>query len=336
MQPVRWGVLGAANIAVKYVTPAMQASPLTPTIAIASRSREKATAAAERLGIPRAYGSYEDLLADPDVEAIYNPLPNHLHVPWTIRAADAGKHVLCEKPIAMSAAEARELVAARDRNGVQIAEAFMVRVHPRWNAVKELVDAGRIGQLVQIAGHFSYNMSSPANVRNVLEWGGGVLMDVGCYPIMLSRWMFGAEPTAVLADFERDPTFRVDRLTAGLMRFPSGQAVFTVGGQVNWHQRMQLIGTGGRIDLETPFTPGGDLATTARIEVGTSPAAANVELVEFPPVSQYMLQGEAFSRAVRGAGPVPVSLESAIGNMAVIDAMFRSEQSGRWESPADS
>ena len=194
MDPVRWGILGAANIGVRKVIPAMQRGTRSRMIAIASRDLAKAQAAASELGIPRAYGSYEELLADPEIEAVYNPLPNHLHVPWTIRAAEAGKHVLCEKPIALSADEARQLLEVRARTGVQIGEAFMVRNHPQWLAVRELVAAGRIGQLRVVAGHFAYFRRDPNDVRSVREWGGGGLMDVGCYPISMARLAAGCEP----------------------------------------------------------------------------------------------------------------------------------------------
>src|SRR5258708_6016854 len=217
-RPVRWGVLGAANIAVNKVIPAMQLGTHTPVVAIASRDRSRAEAAARRLGIPRAYGSYEELVADPEVDAIYNPLPNHLHVPWSVRAADAGKHVLCEKPIALNAREALELIAARDRAHVLIAEAFMVRAHPQWAAVRELIAEGRIGDLRVVSGHFSYFRRDPGDIRSNPDWGGGALMDVGCYPITLSRWLFGEGPHAVTGVSEREPGFGADRLGARLYR----------------------------------------------------------------------------------------------------------------------
>src|SRR4051812_20975729 len=210
MKKVRWGVLGVARIAVNRVIPSMQAGQWCEIAAIASRDHTRAEAAAHGLGIPKAYGSYEDLIADPDIDAIYNPLPNHLHVPWSIRAAEAGKHVLCEKPLALSAAEVRELIAVRDRTGVVIAEAFMVRTHPQWRGVRDLVREGRIGELRLVTGHFSYYRVDPADVRNRVEWGGGALLDVGCYPITMSRWLFGAEPLAVAGMLERDPVLGVD------------------------------------------------------------------------------------------------------------------------------
>jgi predicted dehydrogenase len=332
--PVRWGVLGAANIALNKVIPAMQRGRASRIVAIASRDLAKARAAADRLGIPRAYGSYEELLADPDVEAVYNPLPNHLHVPWSIRAADAGKHVLCEKPIALSAAEARALLAARDRTGVQIGEAFMVRTHPQWERVRELIDADRIGELRVIVGHFSYYRRDFNDIRSRLDFGGGALMDIGCYPITLSRWLFDAEPLEVIAQIERDPDMQVDRLASGMLRFAAGQASFTCSGQLVPHQRMQIFGTRARIEVEIPFNAPPDSACRIYVDGGGDLAGRGRETIELPVVDQYTLQGDRFSDAIRGAGQVPVRLEDAIGNMAVIDALFRSADTRRWEVPS--
>jgi predicted dehydrogenase len=332
--PVRWGVLGAANIALQKVIPAMQRSRASRIVAIASRDLAKARAAADRLGIPRAYGSYEELLADPDVEAVYNPLPNHLHVPWSIRAADAGKHVLCEKPIALSAAEARALLAARDRMGVQIGEAFMVRTHPQWEKVRELIHADRIGELRLVVGHFSYYRRDFNDIRSRPDFGGGALMDIGCYPITLSRWLFGAEPLEVIAQIERDPDMQVDRLASGMLRFAAGQASFTCSGQLVPHQRMQIFGTRARIEVEIPFNAPPDSACRIYVDGGGDLAGRGRETIELPVVDQYTLQGDRFSGAIRGAGQVPVRLEDAIGNMAVIDALFRSADTRRWEVPS--
>jgi len=330
--PVRWGILGAANIAVKKVVPAMQRGSRCEIVAIASRDLGKAQRAAQELGIARAYGSYEELLADPAVEAIYNPLPNHLHVPWTIRAAEAGKHVLCEKPIALSADEARQLLDVRQRTGVHVGEAFMVRNHPQWLAVRDLVKQGRIGSLRVVAGHFAYFKRDPNDVRSVLEWGGGGLMDVGCYPITMARWLFGEEPEAAIGLIDRDPELRVDRIVSGLLRFPSGgQATFTSAMQLVHYQRMQLHGTSGRIEVQIPFNAPNDRPCRIYVDDGRELGDRSAEAIEFPVVDQYTLQGDNFSAAVRGEREVPVSIEDAIGNMAVIDALFRSETSGRWE-----
>lgn len=331
---VRWGVLGAADIAVKKVIPAMRASNRANVVAIASRDKQKAEAAARTLGLPKAYGSYEELIADPDVEAIYNPLPNHLHVPWSVRAAEAGKHVLCEKPIALSAAEARELRNARDRAGVLIGEAFMVRTHPQWLGVRTLIDSGRIGDLRLVVGHFSYFRRDPNDIRSRAEWGGGALLDIGCYPITLSRWLFNAEPLEVTGQLEHDPDMSIDRLGSALLRFPTGQASFTCAGQLAPHQRMQILGTTARIEVEIPFNAPPDRGCRIYVDDGSQFAGASAETIEFPAVDQYTLQADQFSDAIRGVGTVPVSLDDAIANMSVIDAIVRSAKSRRWEKPS--
>ena len=332
--PVRWGILGTAKIALEKVIPGMRGSALAQVVAIASRDIAKARAAANGLGIPRAYGSYQELIDDPDIEAIYNPLPNHLHVPWSIRAAEAGKHVLCEKPIALTAREALDLLEARDRTSVQIGEAFMVRTHPQWLKVREIIASGRIGELRLIAGHFSYYRRDPNDIRSRVEWGGGALMDVGCYPITISRWLFGAEPTEVIGLIERDPDLRIDRLTSGLLRFDRGQATFTCATQLVPYQTMQIFGTKGRIGVEIPFNAPPRDECRIFVDDGSDLAGGGVETITFPPVDQYAVQADRFSEAIRGVGTVPVSLEDAVGNMAVIDALFRSGESREWEWPA--
>jgi len=331
VEPVRWGVLGAARIALDKVIPSMQEGALSRVVAIASRSPERARAAAGALDIDRAYDSYEALLADPAVEAIYNPLPNHLHIPWSIRAVQAGKHVLCEKPIALSAAEAVELRDAAREAGVLAGEAFMVRAHPQWLEVRRLVENGRIGALQLVHGHFSYPRRDASDVRSRVEYGGGALFDIGCYPIVISRWMFGAEPRAAVAAIDRDPEFGVDRITSGMLRFDRGIASFDCGGSMVAHQRMELFGDRGRMQLDLPFTPRAAERTRIVIEDGSRSSG---EVVEIDAANQYTLQGDRFSAAIRGIGEVPSSIDSAIANMQVIDALFRSAETGRWEAIA--
>lgn len=330
-EPVRWGVIGAARIALDKVIPSMQEGELSRVVAIASRSGDRARAAAESLGIDRAYDSYEALIDDPDVEAIYNPLPNHLHVPWSIRAAQAGKHVLCEKPISLSAREAVELRDAARQAGVLIGEAFMVRAHPQWIETKRLIDGGRIGALQLVHGHFSYPRREATDVRSRLEYGGGALMDIGCYPITIARWMFGAEPLAAVAAIDRDPEYQVDRITSGLLRFDAGVASFDCGGAMVAHQRMELFGARGRVQVDLPFTPRATERCRIDIEDGSRIGG---EIVEIDAANQYTLQGDRFSAAIRGRGEVPSSIDNAIANMAVIDALFRSAETGRWEETA--
>jgi predicted dehydrogenase len=328
VEPVRWGVLGAARIALDKVIPSMQEGELSRVVAIASRSTDKARAAAEALSIDRAYDSYAALIDDPDVEAIYNPLPNHLHVPWSIRAVQAGKHVLCEKPIAMTAAEAVELRDAALRADVLVGEAFMVRAHPQWIEARRLVESGRIGGLQLVHGHFSYPRREVSDVRSRVEYGGGALMDIGCYPITIARWMFGSEPLAAVAAIDRDPEFHVDRITSGLLRFDRGVASFDCGGSMVAHQRMELFGDRGRMQIDLPFTP--RATERCRITIDDGPRMSG-ESVEIDAVNQYTLQGDRFSAAIRGVGEVPSSIDNAIANMKVIDALFRSAETGRWE-----
>ncbi len=333
MSKVRGGILSTAKIAVTKVIPGMQKGVWSEVTAIASRDRGKAEDAARTLGIPKSYGSYEELLADPQIEAIYNPLPNQLHVPWSIKAAEAGKHVLCEKPLSLTVAEARKLLAVRDRIGVKIGEAFMVRTHPQWLRARELVASGRIGQLRSALGFFSYFNNDPSNIRNIPEYGGGALMDIGCYPITTSRFMFGEEPSRVLGLVERDPQMKVDRLTSAILDFPSGQSTFTCSTQLVPYQRSHFLGTRGRIEIEIPFNAPNDRLCRILIDDGRDVFGSGIATQDFPICDQYTIQGDVFSRAVRGDAEVPVSLEDALKNMAVIDAISRSGDSGDWETP---
>jgi predicted dehydrogenase len=316
MKKIRWGILGVAKIATAKVIPAMQKASNVEIAAIASRDLNKARAAAEQLGIPQAYGSYEDLLQDPAIDAIYNPLPNHLHVPWSIQAAEAGKHVLCEKPIALSVAETRDLIAARDKAQVKIGEAFMARTHPQWIRAAEIARSGRIGEVRVVSGHFSYFNRDPKNVRNIAEIGGGGIMDIGCYPITLSRMIFAAEPQRVHAFLDRDPDFKTDRLASVILQYPQGHASFTCSTQLVPYQKMHIFGTTGRIEIEIPFNAPPDKPT--RIFV-------NEEVEEFPVCDQYTIQGELFSRAILDDTEVPVPLEDALKNMVVIEKILASD-----------
>lgn len=330
---VKWGVLSTARIGVNKVIPGMQKGEWSEVVAIASREGEKAESVARKLRIPKAYWSYEELLADPDVEAIYNPLPNHLHVPWSIKAAEAGKHVLCEKPISLTVEEARLLLDARNRTGVKIGEAFMVRTHPQWLRMRDLIRAGKIGELRAITGAFSYFNRDAANIRNVREWGGGGMYDIGCYPITMSRFIFGEEPARVIGLVERDPEFKVDRLASVMMDFPAGQASFTCSTQMVAYQRMHFLGTKGRIEMEIPFNAPNDRPCRIFVDDGRDVFGGGVSTESFPTCDQYTVQADVFSRALRGVGEVPVSIEDAMRNMAVIEAIFRSAETGRWERP---
>jgi predicted dehydrogenase len=329
---LRWGVLSTANIGLKKVIPAMQRGQYASIAAIASRDLAKAKKAAADLDIPTAYGSYEELLADPSIDAIYNPLPNQLHVPWTIKAAEAGKHVLCEKPLSLTVAEAESLLAVRARTGVKIGEAFMVNCHPQWLRLRELLDEGRIGQLRSIAGFFSYFNIDPNNIRNQVESGGGALMDIGCYLIHASRDAFAQEPTRVVALIDRDPQMRTDRLTSAILDFPGGHSIFTCSTQLISYQRIHFLGTHGRIEIEIPFNAPPDQPTRLFIDPTGDLFGGGLTTEVFPVCDQYTLQGDAFSKAVLEDTEVPVPIEDAIKNMAVIDAIFKSASSNQWET----
>jgi len=327
---LRWGVLSTAAIGLKKVIPAMQSGQYTHVGAIASRNLATARAAADGLGIETAYGSYEALLADPDVDAIYNPLPNQMHVPWTIKAAEAGKHVLCEKPLSMTVAEAKTLLAVQERTGVKIGEAFMIRSYTQWRRLRELLDQGRIGELRSVIAAFSYFNRDPNNIRNAVESGGGALYDIGCYCIHASRYAFGGPPKRVVGLIERDPEFGTDRLTSAMLDFPGGQAVFTCSTQLVPYQRVHFLGTRGRIEIEIPFNAPPDRPTRMFIDETGDIFGGGIVTEVFDTADQYTMQGDAFSRAVLEGGEVPVPLEDAIANMTVIEAVFQSAKTGGW------
>ena len=331
MKRVVWGVLSTARIGLEHVLPAMLASPLIDLRAIASRSAATAEAAARSLGVPRAYGSYDELIADDDIEAIYNPLPNHLHVPLTLQAAAAGRHVLCEKPIALTSAEAEALRGAALR--VHIEEAFMVRHHPQWQRVRELVRGGRIGTPRAVQVFFSYFNDDPQNIRNQAAIGGGALYDIGCYAILSGRYLFDAEPRRAIALVDRDPTLGTDRTTSALLDFGLGrQASFTVSTQSCRHQRVNVVGSQGRIEIAIPFNAPRDADVRITVDQGGALDGSGITTETIVAADQYRLQAEAFSRLVRGEAAPRWGMEDAIAQMRVIDALWRSERSGHWEA----
>lgn len=332
MKPVVWGVLSTARIGWEKVIPAMRKSPWCDVRAIASRSLESAQSTAARCGIPVAHGSYEALLADPQIEAIYNPLPNHLHVPMTLAALRAGKHVLCEKPFSMDAAE---LAPLREAAGDKLVmEAFMVRFHPQWLRLRELLRAGTIGEPRAVQVFFSYFNDDPANIRNRADIGGGALYDIGCYAIVAGRFAFEAEPQRVIALVDRDPVLGTDRTTSALLDFGAGRRLdFTVSTQALRYQRLNVVGTRGRLELPIPFNAPQGAATTLRIDTDGALDGSAVREETLPESDQYTLQGEVFSRAVRGEIPLPYGLDDATANMRVLDALWRSERSGALEAP---
>lgn len=324
---IRWGVMGAAEIAAKKVIPAMQQGVHTEITAVASRSMEKAEAVCRKLGISRAFGSYDKLLDDPDIDAVYIPLPNHLHVEWSIKAMEAGKHVLCEKPFALTVEDVRRAIAVRNRTGMKISEAFMVRSNLQWIKTKELVQNPDFGKLRAVQGFFSYYNRNSEDIRNKYTEGGGGLWDIGCYPVNTSRFIFNEEPVRVSASMEYDPEFKVDRLASVLLEYPSGQAQFISSTQIAPFQRMLFVGTRQHLEVEIPFnTPD---KVPARIFI-----SEERKIIELPVCNQYTLQGDAFSKAVIEDREVPVPLEDTIKNTAVLKAIFKAADSGKWEDLA--
>jgi predicted dehydrogenase len=326
---LRWGILSTARIGVRKVVPAIIAAARCEVVAVASRDPERARAAAAQLGIPRAHGSYEGLLADPEVDAVYIPLPNDMHAEWTIAAARAGKHVLCEKPLATSVGDAERMISVCREEGVLLMEAFMYRLHPTWEAVREMIGAGRIGELRAVQTWFSYFNDDPADIRNILRAGGGALFDIGCYAVNVSRMLFGAEPDLVLGSIVRDPGTGVDVLTSGILGFGPGMATFTVSTRVEPDQRVHVSGTEGRISVEIPFNVPLDLPTRVFVTSGGDPPVRpDTETLEFPPADEYEIQAERFAAAVLDGGPVPIPPEDAVGNLRVIEEIFRAGAAG--------
>jgi len=326
MQKVRWGVLSTADIGTGQVIPAMQQGTYCEIAAIASRSPEKAQAAAAQLGIPKAYGSYEELLADPEIDAIYNPLPNHLHVPWSIKALQAGKHVLCEKPIALTSAEGQTLVdVARQYPHLKVMEAFMYRFHPQWQRARQLVLEGDIGELRTIQSFFSYYLDDPNDIRNRVDVGGGGMLDIGCYTVSLARFIFGAEPNHVFGTVEYDPQLKIDRLASAILDFGRGTSTFTCATQLVPYQRVNIFGTTGRVEIEIPFNAPANQPCKIWYQHGDETEEIQVEAS-----NQYTLQGDAFSQAVLNNTGVPTPIEDAVANMKVIEAVFQSAKTATW------
>jgi len=330
-QPVSWGVLSTAKIGLDRVIGPMQQGRMTRIDAIASRDLGKARAAAEALGIGKTYGCYEEFLADPAIEAVYVPLPNHLHVEWAERAAAAGKHVLVEKPLGMTAAEASRLIAARDRSGKLIVEAFMVRYAPQWLTLREVIASGRIGEVHGFQAHVTYRNMDPANIRNRPETGGGGLMDIGCYAILFARLAFRAEPRRVIGLIDRDPAMGTDRHASVILDFPDGQATLFCSTQLARAQRARVFGTEGSIEVEVPVNAPDDRPTRIVVDDGRDVLGTGAEVFEFPPANQYTLQGDAVSRMIREGSSPEMTLEDSLANMRVLDAVFGSEGTGGWQ-----
>ncbi|MCK4751584.1 MAG: Gfo/Idh/MocA family oxidoreductase [Bacteroidales bacterium] len=329
MEKIRWGILSTAKIGLTQVIPAMQLGEFSEVIAISSRSLDKAEVAASSLGLERAYGSYEALLEDPDVDAIYNPLPNNMHLEWTVKAMEAGKHVLCEKPIALSVKEVEQMIEVRDRFGVKAGEAFMVKSYPQWIESRERVRRGEVGELRLVQGTFSYFNADPANIRNIAALGGGGIWDIGCYPVTLSRYLYEQEPVRLVAALEFDPEMKTDRLSSVIMEFPSGQAIFAVSTQLVPYQRMHMFGTKGHLEVHIPFNAPSDRSCTVAQDRG-SILLDEITTHSYPESNQYTLMGDAFSKAILEDAEVPVTLEDALNNTKVLTAIFESAKRGSW------
>ena len=329
MTPVKWGILSTSDFAERKFIPGLKKSPLIDVAAIGSRDLKRARAFAEANGIAKAYGSYEELLADPEIEVIYNPLPNHMHAEWTAKAVKAGKHVLCEKPMALSAKELNALKPLTRKR--HIAEGFMVRFHPQWLETRERVRAGELGRLSHIHVAFSYNNPDPKNIRNIAKAGGGALYDIGCYAIVASRWFMEAEPKRVAATQDYDPKFKTDRLTSALLDFGKGRtALFSVSTQSVYHQRVHLYGSAKRLEITIPFNQPQDAPVTYLMHDGASDSGLDAERITLDTADQYTLQGEAFSRRIRDEKPSAKYLNDAIANMKIIDAVFKSAKTGKF------
>lgn len=324
MSKLRWGILSTADIGMSKVTPAIQKAPNSEVVAIASRGMDRARTAADELSIPTAHGSYEDLLADDTVDALYIPLPNDMHAEWVFNAAAAGKHILCEKPLAMTAAQAAEMAETCDRAGVKLQEAFMYRHHPTWVEAKRIVDSGEIGELQAVQSWFSYYNDDPTNIRNRLENGGGAVMDIGCYNINLSRMLFGEEPVRIESAVRRDPTMGIDIVSSGILEFPGGgQATFSCSTRAESDQRVHIYGSEGEVEIEVPFNIPADRETRIFVTSGHGkPLEPKTTTVMFEASDVYAIQAELFANAVLDDLPVPVPVSDAVANMRVIEAVL--------------
>jgi predicted dehydrogenase len=329
MEKIKWGILSTAKIGLKQVIPAMQMGKYSEVTAIGSRSLDKAEVAASSLGIEKAYGSYEALLEDPEVDAIYNPLPNNLHLEWTVKAMEAGKHVLCEKPVALTVADVEEMIEARDKYEVKVGEAFMVKSNPQWIETRERVRRGEVGDLRLIQGMFSYYNVDPSNIRNIPELGGGGIWDIGCYPVTTSRYVFEQEPVRILAILEFDPEMKTDRLGSVIMEFPSGQAQFAVSTQLVPFQRMHIFGTDGHLEVKIPFNAPNDRPCTVAQDRG-SILLDEITTHTYPVSNQYTLMADGFSKAILEDAEVPVTLEDAVNNTRALTAIFESAKCRAW------
>ncbi|MFP4426767.1 MAG: Gfo/Idh/MocA family protein [Spirochaetaceae bacterium] len=328
MKQTKWGILGVSGHFIQRVVVPLMHSETVRVQAIASRNGAKAEAAAEEWGIPKSYGSYEELLGDPEIDAIYNPLPNNLHLEWIKNSVDAGKPMLCEKPLGLNAREVQEAIEYSEKKGVPVMEAFMYKFHPQWVRARELARCGELGKIQAVQTHFFYKNTDPSNIRNRLETGGGAILDIGCYAVSSARLIFGEEPVRVLSLVDRSKEFGTDVLTSAVMQFPGGgHATFSVGTQTFDQQGVHILGSSGSMAIEVPFNIYPDVTVPSYISTGVGE-----RIYEAGPEDQYQLMFEAFSEALRNGDPVPTPLSDALNNQKVLDALFRSEESGKWEA----
>lgn len=325
MKTIRWGVIGVSTHYHLRCSNGLKSARGLEMAAIASRDRKRAQEAAREYGMSAAYGSYDELLADGNIDAVYIPLPNHMHLEWIKRSADAGKHILCEKPLALSAAEVEEAISYTRAKGVLLMEAFMYRLHPQWVRARELVSIGEIGNVSALQSHFFYNNRDPKNIRNQMETGGGAIRDIGCYTVSSARFLLGREPKRVLGLLRHDPDFGTDNLGSGMLDFGDVQASFVVGTQTYSHQKVQVFGSGGTLRVELPFNAYTDVPLAVTLETGIGHRT-----IETGPADQYRIEFELFSDAVRGESDPPIPLEDALANQRVLDAIFKSAETGSW------
>ncbi|TCO10918.1 Gfo/Idh/MocA family protein [Natronoflexus pectinivorans] len=326
MDKIKIGVLGVSNHFIKRIVLPLRKTKNCYIYAIASRKREQAEQIAKEFNIPVAHQNYQELIDDPEIDAVYIPLPNHLHAEWTIKALKAKKPVLCEKPLSMDANEAIALHKLSAESKIPLMEAFMYRFHPLWKHIKDMIATNQIGDINQIQTSFSYNNPSPGNIRNIEEYGGGALMDIGCYAVSVPRFLLGKEPSRVLSLVTRHPEFKTDMHTSGILDFDESRASFYVSTLSEPFQKVDIIGTSGSITVHLPFNTYVDVP--AEVSISSSTGS---RIIKFPPSDAYGLMFDAFAEALINEQPMPVETMDAVNNMKVIDALKKSAQSNVWK-----
>jgi len=326
MKKIKIGVIGVSGHLQSRILLPMTKSDKVEVVALASRDIEKAKGVAKTWGIQKAYGDYNELLEDPDIDAVYIPLPNHLHLEWIKKAVKANKHVLCEKPLTLNSIETKEVMDLAKNNNVKIMEAFMYRFHPKWKMVNELMKVNGIGEVQSIHTVFTYSNNDPKNIRNIKDYGGGALMDIGCYAISSARYILGNEPSRVLGLSSYSESTETDVLSSGIMDFGKSRALFTVSTSLFPAQEVKVYGTGGTLEVIIPFNDNYDMKGQVKIVTGLGE-----RIVEFEPVNQYGEMLNAFADSINGDTPVPVSLKDSYMNMQIMDQLIKSSENNLWE-----